>query len=65
MHQLSLAGVECCAAMAVDHLLQMALLKAGVLWHLLTRLFDYDYTLDEGGVTKARGTNTQVRRWRH
>ena len=46
--------------MAVDSLLQMALMKAGVLWHLVPRLFDYDYTLDEGGVTKTQSSNAQV-----
>ena len=36
-------------------------LQAGVLWHLLLFLFNYDYTLDESGVEKSAETNQQVR----
>ena len=61
MSALSLAGVECIAALASDQMLQMQLLQAGALWHLLLRLFDFDYTLEEGGVSKQESTNTQVR----
>ena len=43
-------AAECVSALAIDGILQMQLLQAGVLWHLLTFLFDYDYTLEEGGV---------------
>ena len=35
--------------------------QAGVLWHLLLFLFNYDYTLDESGVEKSAETNQQVR----
>lgn len=38
------------------------LLQAGVLWHLLLFLFNYDFTLDESGVEKSAETNQQVRR---
>lgn len=37
-------------------------LQAGVLWHLLLFLFNYDFTLDESGVEKSAETNQQVRR---
>lgn len=38
------------------------LLQAGVLWHLLLFLFNYDFTLDESGVEKSAETNQQVRK---
>ena len=38
------------SALSVDGILQMHFLQAGALWHLLLFLFDYDYTLEEGGV---------------
>ena len=38
--------------------------QAGVLWHLLLFLFNYDFTLDEGGVEKSSETNQQVWYWR-
>ncbi|XP_047738471.1 dnaJ homolog subfamily C member 13-like, partial [Hyalella azteca] len=56
---LSLAGVECCGGLAVDPILQLRLLHAGVLWHLLQRLFLYDYTLEEGGVQRGEESNAQ------
>lgn len=55
-----MVGVECVSALAVDQILQMNLLQAGVLWHLLLFLFAYDYTLDEGGVSKSEESNQQV-----
>ncbi|XP_071522873.1 dnaJ homolog subfamily C member 13 isoform X2 [Panulirus ornatus] len=54
-----LVGVECVSALAVDQILQMNLLQAGILWHLLLFLFSYDYTLDEGGVSKCEDSNQQ------
>lgn len=54
-----LVGVECVSALAVDHILQMNLLQAGIIWHLLLFLFSYDYTLDEGGVSKSEESNQQ------
>ncbi|XP_076044368.1 receptor mediated endocytosis 8 isoform X2 [Oratosquilla oratoria] len=57
--QLCTSGVNCVAALALDQILQMNLLQAGVLWHLLLNLFCYDYTLDEGGVSKNEGSNQQ------
>ena len=38
------------------------LLQSGALWHLLVFLFNYDYTLDEGGVEVSAETNQQVLR---
>ena len=51
-HLTSLCAVatECVSSLAIDAILQMHLLQAGCLWHLLIFLFDYDYTLEEGGV---------------
>jgi len=52
------------SAMAVDSILQMQLLQAGALWHLLVFLFRYDYTLEEGGVERSEDANEQVSdRW--
>lgn len=52
-------AAECVSAFCVDFWLQTQLLQAGVLWHLLLFLFNYDYTLDEGGVEKSAETNQQ------
>ncbi|KAG0721186.1 DnaJ subfamily C member 13 [Chionoecetes opilio] len=52
-------GVECVSALAIDQILQMNLLQAGILWHLLPFLFSYDYTLDESGVSKCEESNQQ------
>ncbi|KAK7077105.1 DnaJ subfamily C member 13 [Halocaridina rubra] len=54
-----LVGVECVSALAVDQILQMNLLQAGIMWHLLLFLFSYDFTLDEGGVSKSEESNQQ------
>lgn len=53
------AATECIAAFAVDSILQTRLLQAGVLWHLLLFMLDYDYTLDEGGVARSEEANQQ------
>ena len=47
------------SAFAQDEWLQTNLLHAGVLWHLILFVFQYDYTLDEGGVDKSDETNQQ------
>lgn len=47
------------AAFSVDDWLQNNLLHAGVLWHLVLFVFQYDYTLDEGGVEKSDESNQQ------
>jgi hypothetical protein len=41
-------------------MLQMMLLQAGVLWHLLLFMFSYDFTLEEGGVERSEEANQQV-----
>lgn len=56
---MSVSLVASLAANNVD--LQNNLVKCGVLWSLLTFLFDYDYTLDEGGIETEEKTNQQVR----
>ncbi|XP_023328115.1 dnaJ homolog subfamily C member 13 [Eurytemora carolleeae] len=57
---LGIAGVECISSLSCDAILQMHLLQAGALWHLLLTLFDYDHTLEEGGVEQEEGTNKQA-----
>ncbi|XP_060154593.1 dnaJ homolog subfamily C member 13 isoform X4 [Globicephala melas] len=52
-------GVECVSSFAVDFWLQTHLLQAGILWHLLGYLFNYDYTLEESGIQKSEETNQQ------
>ncbi|XP_065167125.1 dnaJ homolog subfamily C member 13 isoform X2 [Atheta coriaria] len=52
-------ATECVSALARDAILQMQLLKSGALWHLLTFMFNYDYTLEEGGVEKNESENQQ------
>lgn len=47
------------AAFACDEWLQNNLLHAGVLWHLILFIFQYDYTLDEGGVETSDESNQQ------
>ena len=51
---------ECIGALAVDFWLQTHMHQCGVLWHLLLFLFNYDYTLEEGGVERSDQTNQQV-----
>jgi hypothetical protein len=53
-------GVECVSSFAVDFWLQTHLFQAGILWHLLGYLFNYDYTLEESGIQKSEETNQQV-----
>ncbi|XP_034517714.1 dnaJ homolog subfamily C member 13 [Ailuropoda melanoleuca] len=52
-------GVECVSSFAVDFWLQTHLFQAGILWHLLGYLFNYDYTLEESGIQKSEETNQQ------
>ncbi|PNF36068.1 DnaJ subfamily C member 13 [Cryptotermes secundus] len=52
-------ATECVSSLAVDHMLQMMLLQAGVLWHLLLFMFSYDFTLEEGGVERSEEANQQ------
>jgi len=53
------AATECVASLGQDSVLQLQLLQAGALWHLLILLFDYDFTLDDGGVQRDSTTNKQ------
>jgi len=53
-------AVECVSALATDPILQMHFLQSGVLWHLLLTLFDYDHTLEEGGVEQEDKANKQA-----
>ena len=46
--------------MAIDTILQMHILQAGVLWHLLIALFSYDFTLEEAGVEVSEESNNQI-----
>ncbi|XP_018321035.1 dnaJ homolog subfamily C member 13 isoform X1 [Agrilus planipennis] len=50
---------ECICALSKDPILQMQLLKGGALWHLLFVMFNYDFTLDEGGVERNEESNQQ------
>lgn len=59
MTKLCSVATECVSALSIDPILQMELLKTGVLWHLLLYMFNYDYTLDEGGIEKDESTNKQ------
>ena len=52
---------ECVSAFCIDFWLQTHLFQSGVLWHLLLYLFNYDFTLEEGGVEKSDESNQQVR----
>ncbi|XP_054717127.1 dnaJ homolog subfamily C member 13-like [Uloborus diversus] len=51
--------VECISALAVNDVLQTRLYQSGVLFHLLIFLFNYDFTLEEGGVERSEETNKQ------
>lgn len=53
-------ATECVSAFAVDYFLQTHMFQAGVLYHLVLFLFNYDYTLEEGGVAKSDESNQQV-----
>eukprot|EP00794_Sanderia_malayensis_P017835 gene17835-19618_t len=50
---------ECISNLSVDFWLQTLMLQSGVLWHLLTYLFKYDYTLAESGVDASAESNQQ------
>ncbi|XP_035285629.1 dnaJ homolog subfamily C member 13-like isoform X1 [Anguilla anguilla] len=52
-------AVQCVTSFAADSLLQLQMYQAGVLWHLLAYLFNYDYTLEESGIQKSQDTNQQ------
>ncbi|XP_046608377.1 dnaJ homolog subfamily C member 13 isoform X1 [Neodiprion virginianus] len=52
-------ATECVSSLATDSVLQMQLLQSGALWHLLLFMFNYDYTLEEGGVKRSQDENRQ------
>lgn len=52
-------ATECVSSLAADSALQMQLLQSGALWHLLLFMFNYDYTLEEGGVERNQEENRQ------
>lgn len=56
-HSLSVGLVISLAANNAD--LQSNLMRNGVLWSLMLFLFDYDYTLDESGVSTEEKSNQQ------
>ncbi|XP_050073180.1 dnaJ homolog subfamily C member 13 [Anopheles maculipalpis] len=56
-HSLSVSLVTSLAVNNVE--LQCNLVRNGVLWSLMLFLFDYDFTLDESGVTSEEKSNTQ------
>lgn len=51
---------ETMGALSIDIMLQHNLHHNGALWSLLLFLFNYDYTLEEGGVQKSGESNQQV-----
>lgn len=53
------AACECVASLAQDSVLQLQLLQAGALWHLLILLFNYDFTLDGDGIQHSENSNKQ------
>lgn len=57
--KLCYTSTELICALASDSILQMELLKCGALWHLLYYTFNYDFTLDEGGVERTEEANRQ------
>ncbi|XP_039452152.1 dnaJ homolog subfamily C member 13 isoform X2 [Culex pipiens pallens] len=56
-HSLSVSLVTSLAANNYE--LQCNLVRNGVLWSLMIFMFDYDYTLDESGVSTEEKSNTQ------
>uniref|UniRef100_A0A182NJR4 J domain-containing protein n=1 Tax=Anopheles dirus TaxID=7168 RepID=A0A182NJR4_9DIPT len=56
-HSLSVSLVTSLAVNNVE--LQCNLVRNGVLWSLMLFLFDYDFTLDESGVSSEEKSNTQ------
>lgn len=52
--------MDCISAMASDSILQNSVLQKGAIWHLLTYMFSYDYTLEECGVERSEEANNQV-----
>lgn len=59
------AAIHCSSEFSVTTDLQNLLIQSGALWHLVQFLFNYDYTLDEGGVEASADTNVQELANRH
>ncbi|XP_064489524.1 dnaJ homolog subfamily C member 13-like [Ornithodoros turicata] len=57
--ELCLCVVSCISALSVDEELQTQLFRAGALFHLMLFFFQYDYTLEEGGVERTKENNQQ------
>jgi DnaJ family protein C protein 13 len=57
--RLCLASAECISSFAGDVKLQNLLYQSGVLVHLLFYMFNYDFTLEEGGVERSSESNQQ------
>ena len=57
--KLNAVVVQTLSGFCVDFWLQTQMFQAGVLWHVLLFLFQYDYTLDESGVQADQDTNKQ------
>ena len=53
------SATEAVTAFACDQNLQNALHQAGVLVHMLFYMFNYDFTLEEGGVERSGESNQQ------
>ncbi len=57
--RLCLEAAECVSAFASHLKLQHLLYESGVLVHLLFYMFNYDFTLEEGGVERSGESNQQ------
>lgn len=57
--RLCLSTAEAISSFAPDLNLQQSLHRAGVLVHLLFYMFNYDFTLEEGGVERSTESNQQ------
>jgi DnaJ homolog subfamily C member 13 len=57
--RLCLSSSDAVSSFAIDAQLQNALYECGVLYHLLFYMFNYDFTLDEGGVERSHESNQQ------
>lgn len=59
LKKLCSVATDCISSLAADGILQMQLLQSGALYHLLFFMFNYDYTLEEGGVERNENDNLQ------
>ena len=56
---LCLAVADAVYSLAIDPLMQAIIYESGLLVNLLYYMFQYDYTLEEGGVERSNDTNQQ------